>query len=68
MSSMVFASGSLATILSIEDNIVQHAVGSILERIYEEDFLGFSYGFRVGKGQQDALDALYMVITKRQVN
>jgi retron-type reverse transcriptase len=40
-----------------EDKIVQRAVVEVLNAIYEEDFLGFSYGFRPGRGQHDALDA-----------
>jgi RNA-directed DNA polymerase len=41
---------------------------SVLEAIYEEDFVGFSYGFRPGRGQHDALDALHAGIYRRQVN
>ena len=48
--------------------IVQQAVATVLEAIYEEDFLGFSYGFRPGRGQHDALDALDVGIFRRQVN
>ena len=48
------------SILCLEDKIVQQAVVTVLEAIYEEDFLGFSYGFRPGRGQHDALDALYV--------
>ena len=55
-------------IISLEDKIVQQAVSTVLSAIYEEDFLGFSYGFRVGRGQHDALDALYMGIKGRKVN
>jgi RNA-directed DNA polymerase len=55
-------------IASLEDKIVQQAVSTVLSIIYEEDFLGFSYGFRKGRGQHDALDALYMGITSRKVN
>jgi RNA-directed DNA polymerase len=55
-------------IASLEDKIVQQAVSTVLSAIYEEDFLGFSYGFRVGRGQHDALDALYMGIKSRKVN
>ena len=39
-----------------------------LNAIYEEDFLGFSYGFRPGRGQHDALDALVVGITRTKVN
>ena len=45
-------------IAALEDKVVRHAVGTGLNQIWEEDFLGFSYGFRPGRGQQDALDAL----------
>ena len=43
-------------------------MGEVLNAIYEEDFLGFSYGFRPGRGQHDALDALYVAITQTKVN
>lgn len=56
------------SILCVEDKIVQQATVTVLEHIYEKDFLGFSYGFRPGRGQHDALDALYVGITKRKVN
>jgi group II intron reverse transcriptase/maturase len=55
-------------IAALEDKIVQHAVGTVLNSIWEEDFLGFSYGFRPGRSQQDALDALYVGITQKKVN
>lgn len=55
-------------IAALEDKIVQHAVGKVLSAIYEEDFLGFSYGFRPGRGQHDALDALVVGLTRRKVN
>ncbi len=55
-------------IASLEDKIFQQAVVWVLQAIYEQDFLGFSYGFRPGKGQHDALDALYVAITERKVN
>jgi RNA-directed DNA polymerase len=55
-------------IASLEDKIVQQAVATILSAIYEEDFLGFSYGFRRGRGQHDALDALTVGIKSRNVN
>ena len=54
--------------VSLEDKIVQHAVGTILNQIYEEDFLGFSYGFRPGRSQHDALDALSYALLKKKVN
>jgi group II intron reverse transcriptase/maturase len=56
------------SILCLEDKIVQQAVVFVLEAIYEEDFLGFSYGFRPGRGQHDALDALHAGIYRKQVN
>lgn len=55
-------------IAALEDKIVQHAVGVLLSAIYEEDFLGFSYGFRPGRGQHDALDALWVGLTRKKVN
>ncbi len=47
---------------ALEDKIVQHAVVTVLNQIYEEDFLGFSYGFRAERRQHDALDALWVGI------
>lgn len=55
-------------IASLEDKIVQQAVLWVLQAIYEQDFLGFSYGFRPGKSQHDALDALTVAITGKRVN
>ena len=55
-------------IAALEDKIVQHAVGTVLNQIWEEDFLGFSYGFRPGRSQQDALDALWVGIVRKKVN
>ena len=55
-------------IAALEDKIVQHAVGRVLNQIYEEDFLGFSYGFRPGRGTHDALDALWVGIMRKKVN
>ncbi len=55
-------------ILCVEDKVVQQAVGEILSSIYEVDFLGFSYGFRRGRGQHDALDALTVGLLRRKVN
>ena len=54
-------------IAALEDKIVQHAVVQVLNAIYEEDFLGFSYGFRPGRNQHDALDALWVGIMGRKV-
>ena len=55
-------------IAALEDKIVQQALVWTLESIYEEDFLGFSYGFRPGRSQHQALDALYVAITQRKVS
>lgn len=55
-------------VASLEDKIVQRAVVEVLNAIYEEDFLGFSYGFRPRRGQHDALDALAFGITRLKVN
>jgi RNA-directed DNA polymerase len=52
----------------LEDKVVQQAVVTVLEAVYEEDFVGFSYGFRPGRGQHDALDALHVGILRRRVN
>jgi group II intron reverse transcriptase/maturase len=54
-------------ITAVEDKVVQQAVVWLLESIYEADFKGFSYGFRPGRGQHDALDAVTMAITTRKV-
>ena len=55
-------------IAALEDKIAQAAVVKVLNQIWEEDFLGFSYGFRPGRSQHDALDALYVGITSKKVN
>jgi RNA-directed DNA polymerase len=55
-------------IAALEDKIVQRATAAVLNAIYEEDFLGFSYGFRPGRSQHDALDALVVGITSTKVN
>jgi group II intron reverse transcriptase/maturase len=55
-------------IASLEDKIVQRAVRTVLECIYEEDFLGFSYGFRPRRSTHHALDALSFAITEKRVN
>ena len=55
-------------VAALEDKIVQRATAAVLNAIYEEDFLGFSYGFRPGRGQHDALDALATGITSTKVN
>ena len=55
-------------IASLEDKLVQRAVAEVMNAIYEGDFLGFSYGFRPGRSQHQALDALAFGIGKRQIN
>jgi group II intron reverse transcriptase/maturase len=55
-------------IAALEDKIVQKAVVIVLNQIYEEDFIGFSYGFRPGRGAHDALDALTVGIVTKKVN
>jgi RNA-directed DNA polymerase len=55
-------------IAALEDKIVQRALVEVLNAIYEEDFCGFSYGFRAGRSQHNALDALATAITRTKVN
>ena len=55
-------------VAALEDKIVQRATVAVLNAIYEEDFLGFSYGFRPQRGPHDALDALVVGITGTKVN
>ncbi|MFL5002243.1 MAG: group II intron reverse transcriptase/maturase [Xanthobacteraceae bacterium] len=55
-------------VAALEDKIVQRATAAVLNAIYEEDFLGFSYGFRPGRGAHNAMDALMVGITSRKVN
>jgi len=55
-------------VAALEDKIVQRAVVTLLNAIYEEDFLGFSYGFRPGRGTHDALDALCVGIGRKKVS
>jgi group II intron reverse transcriptase/maturase len=55
-------------IAALEDKIVQGATVMVLNAIYEADFLGFSYGFRPGRGPHDALDALIVAIKEQEVN
>lgn len=55
-------------IAALEDKIVQRAVVQVLSTIYEQDFVGFSYGFRPQRSQHDALDALAVAITSKRVN
>ncbi len=55
-------------VTTLEDKIVQRATVEVLNTIYETDFLNFSYGFRPGRGQHHALDALYAGLLTRKVN
>lgn len=55
-------------IATTEDKVVQRAVVEVMNAIYEQDFLGFSYGFRPGRSQHHALDALAAAITTKKVN
>src|SRR6266571_1646433 len=55
-------------VAALEDKIVQRAVVEVLNAVYEVDFLGFSYGFRPGRGPHDALDALAVGIERKKVN
>jgi group II intron reverse transcriptase/maturase len=55
-------------VASLEDKIVQRAVVQVLNAIYEEDFLGFSHGFRPGRSQHDALDAVAVGLFRRRVS
>jgi RNA-directed DNA polymerase len=55
-------------VAALEDKIVQRATATVLNCIYEEEFLGFSYGFRSERGQHNALDALIVGITTQRVN
>lgn len=55
-------------VTTLEDKLVQRATTEVLNAIYETDFLGFSYGFRPGRSQHNALDALYAGLLTRKVN
>jgi RNA-directed DNA polymerase len=55
-------------VAALEDKIVQRAVTALLNAIYEEDFLGFSYGFRPGRSAHDAMDALCVGIHSKKVS
>jgi len=55
-------------VAALEDKILQRATVEVLNAIYEVDFLGFSYGFRPGRSQHNALDALAVGITRGKVN
>jgi retron-type reverse transcriptase len=55
-------------IAALEDKIAQQSVRTVLNQIYEADFVDFSYGFRENRSQHNALDALYVGITSRKIN
>jgi group II intron reverse transcriptase/maturase len=55
-------------VTALEDKIVQQATATILNQIYETDFMGFSYGFREKRSQHNALDALYIGISRCKIN
>ncbi|MGK2938808.1 MAG: reverse transcriptase domain-containing protein [Solirubrobacteraceae bacterium] len=55
-------------VAALEDKILQRAVVEVLNAIYEQDFLGFSHGFRPGRRPHDALDALSVAIVRKKVN
>jgi len=55
-------------VTALEDKIVQRATVDVLNSIYETDFLGFSYGFRPGRNQHQALDALYRGLHEKRVS
>jgi group II intron reverse transcriptase/maturase len=55
-------------VAALEDKVLQRAVVEVLNAVYEADFLGFSYGFRPGRSQHDALDALSVGIVRKKVN
>jgi group II intron reverse transcriptase/maturase len=55
-------------VAALEDKILQRAVVEVLNAVYEQDFLGFSYGFRPARSAHDALDALAVAITRKKVN
>ena len=55
-------------VTALEDKIAQRATVEVMNAIYETDFLGFSYGFRPGRSQHNALDALYTGLLTRKVN
>lgn len=55
-------------VTALEDKIVQRAFVEVMNAIYETDFLGFSYGYRPGKGQHNCLDALYVGLLTRKIN
>src|SRR5271167_4549071 len=55
-------------VAALEDKVLQRALAWVLNAIYEQDFVGFSYGFRPGRSPHDALDALSVGIVRKKVN
>ncbi len=55
-------------VAALEDEVLQRALVEVLSAVYEEVFLGFSYGFRPGRSPHQALDALFVGITRGKVN
>ncbi|VAW76146.1 Retron-type RNA-directed DNA polymerase [hydrothermal vent metagenome] len=55
-------------ITCLEDKISQQAIVTVLNNVYEEDFLGFSYGYRLNRSQHDALDAVWMSLMGKRIN
>src|ERR1700694_5149836 len=55
-------------IAALEDKVIQQGVVTVLHQIYEEDFRGFSYGFRPRRGPHHALDALWVGLMRKEVN
>jgi RNA-directed DNA polymerase len=55
-------------VAALEDKVLQRALVEVLNAVYEQDFVGFSYGFRPGRSQHHALDALSVGITRKKVN
>lgn len=58
----------LIGIPALEDKLVQRAAAEVIGAVFEADFMGFSYGFRPGRSQHDALDALTVGIERKKVN
>jgi hypothetical protein len=65
---LLFGEQRPLAVAALEDKVVQRATVEVLNCIYEEEFLEFSYGFRPGRGQHNALDALCVGITSRPSN
>ena len=55
-------------VTALEDKLLQRALVEVLNAVYEQDFVGFSYGFRPGRSPHDALDALVVGLRRKRVN